>query len=233
MGKKFIELLLAEDRTQRGLRELRGLVHVIGNFDHSFPRLDHAQEDDGVYLQGDVVARDNVLRRHFQSLLPQGDANHAIKRGEAACSSATEFSGITSVARSISLKIRLGDQSMCSVSLRHPEGHVALERSLGCRHLDRASGRTSWYVGRDQGSRDHFEDRLCAVKRDVGCAGQIRSQNLDSRSHLAGGRLCYHKRAQTYRQAVDRPIALRTFRRSEVGKPARATRTGPYTVGAK
>ena len=87
------------------------------------------------------------------------------------------------------------------VSVRHPEDHVALKRSLGCRHLDCASSRTSWYVGRDQGSRDHFEDRRCAVKRDASCAGQIRSQNLDSRSHLAGGRLCFHKRAQTYRQA--------------------------------
>lgn len=36
------------------------------------------------------------------------------------------------------------------------------------------------------GSRRH-------VKRDAGCAGQIRSQNLDSRSHLAGGRLCFQR----------------------------------------
>ena len=38
---------------------------------------------------------------------------------------------------------------------------------------------------RQSGSRDHFEDRRCAVKRNASCAGQIRSLNHDSRSHLA------------------------------------------------
>lgn len=93
------------------------------------------------------------------------------------------------------------------MSFRHPEDHVALERSPGCRHLDRAGSRARWHVGRDQGSRNHFEDRRGAVKCDASCAGQIRSQNLDSRSYLAGGRLCFHKRAQTYRQAEDRAVA--------------------------
>jgi hypothetical protein len=42
MGEEFVQFLLAEYGTQRGLRELRGLVNVIGNFDHSFSRLDDA-----------------------------------------------------------------------------------------------------------------------------------------------------------------------------------------------
>jgi hypothetical protein len=45
------------------------------------------------------------------------------------------------------------------------------------------------------------------VKRHAGGAGQMGAQNLDDRSHLAGGWLCFHKRPETHRQAEDRPIA--------------------------
>ena len=39
-------------------------------------------EDDRVYLQRDVVARDDVLRRNLERFLPQRDAHHAVDRRE-------------------------------------------------------------------------------------------------------------------------------------------------------
>ena len=47
-----------------------------------------------------------------------------------------------------------------------------------------------------------------AVKRDAGRARQIGPQNLDGRSHLAGGRLRFHKRPETHGEAEDRAIAV-------------------------
>ena len=72
----------AEHRAQRGLGELRGLVDVVRDFDHGSIGIKHAQGDDGVDLDGDVVAGDDVLRRNFEHLLPEGDANHGIEGRE-------------------------------------------------------------------------------------------------------------------------------------------------------
>src|SRR5882672_4345873 len=82
VGQQFVQFDLAQDRAQRSLSELRGLIHVVGNFNYSFARLDHAQEDDRVDLEGDVVAGNDVLRRDFQGLLPQGDAHDAVDGSE-------------------------------------------------------------------------------------------------------------------------------------------------------
>ena len=46
------------------------------------------------------------------------------------------------------------------------------------------------------------------LKGDAGRAGQIGSQNLDGSSHIAGGGLCFHKRAKPYRQAEKRPMVV-------------------------
>ena len=45
-------------------------------------RIDHAQSNDGVDLQGDVVAGDDVLRGNFHRLLPQRDAHDLIEGAE-------------------------------------------------------------------------------------------------------------------------------------------------------
>ena len=82
MRQQFVEINFAQDRPQRRLRKLRGLVHVIRNRNYGLVGIDHAQEDDRVYLQRDVVTRDDVLRRNFQRLLPQRDAHNAIDRRE-------------------------------------------------------------------------------------------------------------------------------------------------------
>ena len=49
-----------------------------------------------------------------------------------------------------------------------------------------------------------------AVESDAGRARQIVSQDDDGRSHLAGGGLCFHERAQPHRQAEDRATASRS-----------------------
>lgn len=54
------------------------------------------------------------------------------------------------------------------MSLRHRVEDVALERSLGRGHLDRAGGPALGYGGRDQGARLHYEDSRRAVKLDAG-----------------------------------------------------------------
>src|SRR5438105_2008415 len=82
MGEQFIELHFAEDRAKRRLRKLRSLIAIVEHLDDRAPRLDHAKEDDGVDLQRDVVARDDVLRRNFERFLPQRDAHHAVDRRE-------------------------------------------------------------------------------------------------------------------------------------------------------
>ena len=80
--QQLVELHLAEDRAERRLRELRRLVAVVEHLDHGAPRLDDAKEDDRVDLQRDVVARDDVLRRHLERLLSQRDAHHPVDGGE-------------------------------------------------------------------------------------------------------------------------------------------------------
>ena len=75
-------------------------------------------------------------------------------------------------------------------------------------NLNLSGGGAGWDHGHNFGARDHFEDSRSSVKRDAGRARQIGPQNLDGRSHLAGGRLCFHKRPQAYRQVEDRAIEV-------------------------
>jgi hypothetical protein len=82
MRQQFIEFLFAQHGAQRGLRKLRRLVHVIGNFHHRLVGIDHAQKNDRVHFQRDVVAGDDVLRRNFQRFLPQRDPHHAVDGAE-------------------------------------------------------------------------------------------------------------------------------------------------------
>jgi hypothetical protein len=55
-------------------------VEVVGDLDHGVVRINDAQEDNCVYLQGDVVAGDDVLRWNFQGFLAQRNPHHAVDR---------------------------------------------------------------------------------------------------------------------------------------------------------
>src|SRR5260221_447845 len=77
LGENFVELELADDAADGGLRELRGCVLVVLHLGQSEIGVDDAEITDGVHFHGDIVARDDVLRRDVQRF----DAHaHARKR---------------------------------------------------------------------------------------------------------------------------------------------------------
>ena len=82
LGQQIVELRLSEHAAQRGLRELRRGVDVILDLDDGPARIDHAEIDDRIHLHRDVVARDDVLRRHVVDDGAQADAHDAIDRPE-------------------------------------------------------------------------------------------------------------------------------------------------------
>ena len=82
VGEHLVEIDFAEDGAQRGLGELRGLVDVVGDLDDGLDGIDDAQGDDGVDLEGDVVAGDDVLRGDLHGLLAQGDADDLVDGAE-------------------------------------------------------------------------------------------------------------------------------------------------------
>src|ERR1700722_2465147 len=75
MSQQAVEVYLPEYRAKGCLGKLRGLVDVVRNLNDSLCRIDDPQGNDGVHLQGDVIAGDDILRRHFHGFLPQADAD--------------------------------------------------------------------------------------------------------------------------------------------------------------
>jgi hypothetical protein len=88
-------------------------------------------------------------------------------------------------------------------SLRHPEYYVALERVLGCLHLDCAGGRASGHGGLDFGLREDLELRRSSIESDAGRARQLVPQDHDLRSDLTGGRQRFYEWAKPHRKAED------------------------------
>ena len=80
LRQQIVELRLSEHAPQRRLRELRRGVDVVLDLDDRLPRIDHAEVDDRVHLHRDVVARDDVLRRHVVDDRAQADAHDAVDR---------------------------------------------------------------------------------------------------------------------------------------------------------
>ena len=78
LGEQLVELVLAEHGAQRRLRHLPRRFHVILDVDDGLLRIDDAEVDDRVHLHGNVVARDEVLRRHVEHLGAQIDADHLL-----------------------------------------------------------------------------------------------------------------------------------------------------------
>jgi hypothetical protein len=82
VGEDVVELDLAEDGAEGGLGELRGLVDVVGDLDDGLGGVEDAEGDDGVDLEGDVVAGDDVLRGDLHGLLAQADADDLVEGAE-------------------------------------------------------------------------------------------------------------------------------------------------------
>ena len=82
VGEELVKVYLSEDGAEGGLGVLAGLVDVVGDFDDGVGGVDDAEGDDGVDLEGDVVAGDDVLRWNFHGLLAEGDADDGLDGGE-------------------------------------------------------------------------------------------------------------------------------------------------------
>jgi hypothetical protein len=82
MGEEVVELDFAEYGAEGGLGELGGLVDVVGDLNDGTQGVEDAQGDDGVDLDGDVVACDDVLGWDFEDILPKGDADDLLNGSE-------------------------------------------------------------------------------------------------------------------------------------------------------
>ena len=80
LGENFIQFELPDDAAESGLRELRRRVLIILDLGEGQIRIHHAEVAHRVDFHGDVVARDDVLRRHVERFQPQTDAIQSFNR---------------------------------------------------------------------------------------------------------------------------------------------------------
>src|SRR5262249_27636395 len=81
-GQEFVQLNFTQHGTKSGLGKLLGLPVVVLHLDYGLRGIDHPPINDGIDLQSNVVAGDDVLRGDLQSLLAEIDANHAVDGGK-------------------------------------------------------------------------------------------------------------------------------------------------------
>src|SRR5258705_2286564 len=77
-GEHLVQLVLAEHRAKRGLRQLTGRGHVIDDLDDRALGIDDAEVKNGIDLDRNVVARNHVLRRHDLHHHPEIDLHHLL-----------------------------------------------------------------------------------------------------------------------------------------------------------
>ena len=77
-----VELALATDAAQGGLRQLRRPVVEVLDLDQRVFRMEHAEVDDGVHFYRHVVACDHVLGRHVHDDLAQAHLEQPIHEGD-------------------------------------------------------------------------------------------------------------------------------------------------------
>ena len=82
LGQHLVELVLAEHRAQRGLRQLAGRGHEVLDLDDRALGIDDAEIEHRIDLHRDVVARDHVLRRHVLHDHAQIDPHHLLHEGD-------------------------------------------------------------------------------------------------------------------------------------------------------
>ena len=81
-GEQRVEIRLAEHRAQRGLSDLRCGCLDVFDLDYGSRRIDDAVVHDRGHAGRDVVARDDVLRRHLERDGAQADPDHAVDGGQ-------------------------------------------------------------------------------------------------------------------------------------------------------
>jgi hypothetical protein len=75
LGEQGVQLVPAEHRAQRRLRQLRGRFEEVGDLDHRPLRIDDAEIKHGIDLDRHVVAGDHVLAGHVHGDHPQIDTD--------------------------------------------------------------------------------------------------------------------------------------------------------------
>ena len=80
LRQEFVEFVLTEDRTQRGLGKLTDGLHVVLDVEHGVVGVDHPEVQNGVDLHRHVVPRDQILRRHVHDDRTQVDADHLLQQ---------------------------------------------------------------------------------------------------------------------------------------------------------
>ncbi len=78
IGEQIIQLGLAHDVSQGRLRDVPGCATKILNLNDSRAGIDHTEENDRVYLHGNVIACDYFLRGHIERYHPQIDLHHSV-----------------------------------------------------------------------------------------------------------------------------------------------------------
>ena len=78
LGEELVEDVLAEHRAQGRLRDLRGGDHVVLDLHDRVVRLDDAEVRHRVDAHGDVVLRDDLLRRDVERHRAQVDPDHPV-----------------------------------------------------------------------------------------------------------------------------------------------------------
>src|SRR5499427_3022765 len=78
LGQHLVEVVLAEDPAQRGLRKLAGCGEIIVDLNYRALGVDDAEIDHGVHFHRHVVARDHVLGRHLVDDHAEIDPHHLL-----------------------------------------------------------------------------------------------------------------------------------------------------------
>ena len=78
LAQQLVQLDFAQHAAQRGLRQLRRGIQEVGHLHDGQARIDHAEIDHRVHLHGDVVARDDILRRDFERVDAQRNPHDAV-----------------------------------------------------------------------------------------------------------------------------------------------------------
>src|SRR6185295_15903949 len=74
----LIEVVLPKDRAQRSLCKLAGCGLELLDLDDCLLGIDHTEVDHGIDLDGDVVPRDHILRRHVEHARAQVHSHHLL-----------------------------------------------------------------------------------------------------------------------------------------------------------
>ena len=82
LGEQIVQFHFAQNRAQRGLRQLLDGVAIILQFHERLLRADHAEINNGIHLQRNVIAGNDVLRGHIPGHHAQGNPHQLIDRPE-------------------------------------------------------------------------------------------------------------------------------------------------------